>query len=131
MKIVENIAGLVSSKIEILKSVTSIIKLETKLAALSIFPLIMNVCLLFVVLLSLWLSSMTLLGYSFHYLFNNTFISLGLLVLLNLIFFFVLYHSLLMNLKKMSFEKTREYFSNTVDDKHALTKTDKRPTRNN
>jgi len=118
MKIIDHIAGLVSGKIDMMKSVMSIVKLETKLAALSIFPLIMNVCLLIVVLLSLWFSSMTLLGYTLIYIFKNIFLALGLLVILNLFFLIILHHGLMVNLRQMSFEKTREYFSKKEEDEH-------------
>lgn len=127
MSIIEQIAGLVSGKIDIAKSVAKIIKLETKLAALSVYPLILNLCVMLIVLMSLWLSSMVLVGYCLNYVLHNTFLALGIVVLINIGLLTILHQVLLLNLRKMSFEKTREYFSHKVEDEYnGLTTTDQR-----
>ncbi|WP_019217440.1 hypothetical protein [Legionella tunisiensis] len=105
MNIIEHVEGLVSGKIRIIKLVTRIIKLEAKLAGLSIYPLLLNVCLLLITLTTLWLSAMLLLGYLFTQLFGNTFLGIFIVLLFNLGFSFLLANYLRSNLEKMSFKK--------------------------
>lgn len=112
MKIIEEIEGLVSSKLAVMKTMMSIIKLETRLAGLSIFPLLLNVCMLLIVLMTLWASTMTLLGYFLIVTFDNPMLAIGSIVLLNLAIILGLSKYLAFNLKQMSFEKTREYILN-------------------
>ena len=120
MKLIEQIEGLVSNKIATLKTIFSIVKLEARLAGLSIFPLLLNVCMLFVILITLWLSIMFLIGYC-AVLFLGTFLSAGFLILfLNLSLLLGLLKYLKYNLNNMSFEKTRAYLSSkesSEDDK--------------
>lgn len=112
MKLLEETQGLVSSKITILKAITRVIKLETKLAGLSIFPLLLTVCLLLVVLMSLWFTSMLLVGYFILMSLQSLMLTLIALVVLNGLFLGLIVNSLVSNLKKMSFEKTRELLLN-------------------
>lgn len=111
MSVIEEIEGYVSSKVKGIKTLFLMISLEAKLARLSIFPLIINVCMLFVVLITLWSSLMLLIGYFTILTFNNYFMAIGIIVLLNLALLFGLLKYLTYNLSNMSFEKTREYFS--------------------
>lgn len=108
MKWLEEAEGLVSSKITIVQALMRVITLETKLAGLSIFPLLLTVCLLLVVLMSLWFTSMLLLGYFIAISLHSLMLTLMALVVLNGLFLGLVVNSLASNLKKMSFEKTRE-----------------------
>ena len=118
MAIFEHIEGLVASKWGILQSAIALIKLEARLAGLSVYPLLLNICLIFIVVTTLWLSAMLLLGCFFAATFDNYVISISLIIVLNLSLFFLLLRYLSFNLKKMSFEKTREYFGTHEEKPH-------------
>jgi len=119
MKILEEIEGLVSSKICVIKTIISIIKLETRLAGLSIYPLLLNICMLLVVLIAMWGSTMLLLGYLVIFVSDSNLLAIISILLLNSGLFLGLLKYLMFNLKKMSFEKTREYIAKreSQDDK--------------
>lgn len=115
MNLFEQIEGLVSNKLATMKTILSIFKLEARLAGLSIFPLILNVCLLFIIIITLWLSTMVIIGYV-ALLFLGTFLpSIFLILILNLVLFIALLRYLSFNLKSMSFEKTRAFLSPAED----------------
>ena len=118
MKIVEEIEGFFSSKLGVIKAVITIIKLETRLAGLSVFPLLLTMCMLFVVLIATWLSSLLLLGYFAKLMFDNIILAIVAVLLLNVGLFLGLLKYLAFNLKKMSFEKTRAYISNKESNEH-------------
>ena len=115
MAFFEHLEGLVSSKLGILHTAIAMVKLEARLAGLSIFPLLLNVCFLFVVLITLWFTAMLLLGYFAIVAFGNNLLGVLLVFLFNLAVFFVLLNYLSFNLRKMSFEKTRKYFSTQAE----------------
>ncbi|QDP72645.1 hypothetical protein FOG18_08795 [Legionella israelensis] len=113
MKAIDELTGLVSSKLEVFKAIFSLIKLEIRLAGLSVFPLLLNLCLLIVILLSTWISIMVLGGYALEKLFDSIFLALVSVCGLNILFFIILLRYLKFNLKKMSFEKTRQILADT------------------
>ncbi|KTD26843.1 hypothetical protein [Legionella israelensis] len=113
MKAIDELTGLVSSKLEVFKAIFSLIKLEIRLAGLSVFPLLLNLCLLIVILLSTWISIMVLGGYVLEKLFDSIFLALVSVCGLNILFFIILLRYLKFNLKKMSFEKTRQILADT------------------
>ncbi|WP_058388934.1 hypothetical protein [Legionella oakridgensis] len=118
MRIVDELLGLVSSKLEMIKTIIAIMKLETRLARLSVFPLLLNLCMLFVVLITLWWTAMCMLGYSVHLLYNNTIIAISSVLFLNLIVFILLLKYLQFNVKNMGFTKTREILFQHKDGHH-------------
>lgn len=122
MKLLEEIDGLVSSKIEVIKTLISIIKLETRLAGLSVYPLLLNVCLLMIVSMTLWFSCMLLLGYVALFILNNIIIAISSILFLNALLFVGLLHYMKFNLQKMSFEKTREHISTRENEHHGQEK---------
>jgi hypothetical protein len=126
MKVLEEINGLVSNKIGVIKTVLSIFKLETRLAALSVYPLLLNICMLILVLLSIWFSSMLLLGYFILSLSGNIFAAVGSVLLINIVLFVGLLKYLSYNLQNMSFEKTREWISGREIEHHEQEKENKR-----
>ncbi len=111
MKIFEQIEGLASDCLGIVKTVISIAKLETRLAGLSVYPLLLNIGMLLIVLMTIWMSAMLGLGYFFTLTFGSAVMALIFVLLINVGFFILLLSYLKFNLKNMSFEKTREYFS--------------------
>lgn len=118
MKIVEELEGLVTSGLGLMQSIISIVKLETRLAGHSIFPLLLNVCMIGVIVMTLWMSTMALLGYCVVLAFDTILGALCFVLILNLTVLFGLFKYLQFNLKNMSFRKTRAYFSGKESDKH-------------
>ena len=118
MKLFDQIEGLVSGKLNVIKTVVSLIKLEARLAGLSVYPLLINVCMLFIVLITVWLSTMLLLGYLSIMAFSNAITAILIVLLINIMVFIGLLKYLMFNLKNMSFEKTREYFAHKESDEH-------------
>lgn len=112
MKIFDELTGLVSSALGELKTAYTIMKLESRLAAQSIFPLMLGVCLALFLLFSLWVSTLILIGYGIFLLLNHIFYSLSIVFIMNLVFLLVAVKIIQFNLRCMSFEKTRHYLSN-------------------
>lgn len=111
MNVIEDIGGLVSNKIEVFKTIYAIVKLETRLAGLSILPIILNTVMILVVVMTLWSSMMILVGHSLVQFFSSFVAGVLGVMCLNLMLVFGLIQYLSFNLKNMSFEKTRAYFN--------------------
>ncbi|MGL6028709.1 MAG: hypothetical protein ACRC0B_02535 [Legionella sp.] len=111
MKIIEELEGYVSNKIGIVSTLLSLFKLEARLAGLSLYPLLVNLCMLLITLLTTWFSAMLFVGYLFYIYFGTLMLSMALVFILNLILIACLLKYLTYNLKSMSFMKTRKYFS--------------------
>jgi hypothetical protein len=126
MKIFDQIQGLASNSLGVVKTVFSIMKLEAKLAGMSIYPFLLNICMLFIVLITLWCSAMVLMGYLIAINTGYITIAIGSVLALNLIVGILLLSYLKFNLKCMSFEKTREYFETGKTDYARVEKTNPR-----
>jgi hypothetical protein len=113
MNIIEALEGLVSGKLNIIKTVIVIMKLEARLAGDSLLPLIVNLCMIFGVLITIWLLTMFILGYFLMLAFDNALYALLSIWIVNVSLFFGLFRCVRSNLNNMSFEKTRHYFSKT------------------
>lgn len=111
MEALKQLESLIYEKISVFKTVLTLIRLEAKLAGLSVFPLLLNVCMLFIVLLTVWFSGMFFLGYCISLVSNRLFLAIFSVLLLNIGLLIGLLKYLSFNLKNMSFQKTREYFS--------------------
>lgn len=118
MKIFEHIEGLVYGKLSIVKMVMEMVRLEARLAGLSVYPLLINLCMLLIVLMTTWLVAMVLMGYGVLLAFERPLVAIISVLALNVVLLGVLLNYLSFNLKKMSFEKTREFFSNTAGNEH-------------
>lgn len=130
MKLFEHIEGLASGYVGITKTVLSIIKLETRLAGLTVYPLILNICMLLIVLMTVWISVMGLIGYFVALAFGNALIVISSILAINIVLLIILLFYLKYNLKNMSFEKTRAYFSAIGKNEYdKLTKTGDSPDR--
>jgi hypothetical protein len=121
MELFQHIEGFIDSKIKVAKTFLLLIKLEAKLAGLSIFPLLLNLCMVFIILLTLWLTVMALLGMTILVFIGNSFVALFLVLVVNFVLLFFLNHYIKENLRRMSFEKTRESLRRS--DEHAINKT--------
>lgn len=124
MEALKQLEALVAAKISVIKTAWSLMRLEAKLAGLSVFPLLLNICMLFVVLITLWLTAMFLVGYLAFWASNRFLLSISLVLLLNIGFLLGLLKYLSFNLKCMSFPKTREYFSEKSVEHEQLEKAD-------
>jgi hypothetical protein len=109
MQALEDIEGLISNKIGEVKALIELTKLEAKLAGLSILPVIINVCMIFSVLVAIWSTTMISLGYLIIWVGGNLVIALSVVMIFNIVFLALLMKFLISNLRKMSFEKTRQY----------------------
>ncbi len=112
MRIFDELFGLVSSKVNIFKTLMVLLKLEARLAGMSVFPLLVNICLLFVIFISTWILTIILIGFGIYQFYPNAWVALGSVFGFNLIVLGILVKYLLFNLKKMTFEKTRKFWSN-------------------
>lgn len=106
------IENLVSAKLEAVKTAVSIFQLETRLASLSVYPLLLNLCCLLIGLMGIWTSSMLAIGYILELWMHNLLLCILAVLLLNMFIVFGLLKYLSFNLKNMSFEKTRQYLAN-------------------
>ncbi|WP_454781901.1 hypothetical protein [Legionella sp. WA2022007384] len=132
MEVLKQLEGLIAAKISVFKTVCSLIRLEARLAGLSLFPLLLNICMLFVVLITAWLTAMFLTGYLvflvlgyWELLIPHRFlVSISLVFLLNGGLLLGLLKYLSFNLNSMSFPKTREFFSQKSVEHEKLEKAD-------
>lgn len=123
MKVLSHLEGFISENIKVAKTFISLVKLEARLAGLSIFPLLLNLCMLIVITFGVWLSAMLLLQYFLQLWLGNYITSISLVFLFNLIIFFTLIKNVSLYLKRMSFAKTRESLNHQVRANHESTKT--------
>ncbi|KTD64919.1 hypothetical protein Lsan_0912 [Legionella santicrucis] len=125
MEAFKQLEALIAAKISIIRTVLSLFRLEARLAGLSVFPLLLNICMLLVIFITVWLTAMFLFGYFVALTSNNLFLALFLILLLNIGLLLGLTKYLSYNLNNMSFQKTREYFSQHQSTEHEkLKKTD-------
>lgn len=120
MKILEEIISLVSDKISVFKSVGSIIKLETRLAGLSIVPFLLSIIVLLISVMGLWLVAAVLMGYGIFQLSDSILIAIVSVLVLNIAACLGLVKYLVFNIKNMSFEKTREYLFHRENGDHEI-----------
>jgi hypothetical protein len=118
MEALKHLEELVSAKKSVIKNAYALFSLEAKLAELSAFPLVVNICMLFVVLLTLWFTAMFVLGYFLLLANYGLLLSIGLILLINIGLLLALLKYLFFNLKSMSFQKTREFFSKNKREEH-------------
>lgn len=127
MKLFDQIEGFASSFFSTISALFSIIKLEARLAGLSVYPLLLNLCMLFIVLMTIWLSSMVLMVYYLIIVSGSLVMAIGMMTLLNIGLFLLLLKYMQFNLRNMSFVKSRAYFSKKGTDEHEqLEKTNNR-----
>ncbi|WP_454785048.1 hypothetical protein [Legionella sp. WA2024007413] len=110
MEFLKQLKELINAKISVYKTAYSLLSLEAQLARLSIVPLLLTIFMLFIVLITVWLSITVLIGYSFFLFFNRPILAFFLIIFLNIGLLLGLIRYLSFNIKNMSFEKTRAYF---------------------
>ncbi len=114
MRLLNELEGYVSSQFSVIKTALTMTKLEAKLAGLSLYPLLINVCFLLVCLTSTWVTLMVAFGYVLVYFFGSLPLAFSGVLLLNIITAGLLLKYLRFNLKQMSFQKTRAYLSGSL-----------------
>lgn len=122
MELFNHLEGFIIGNMKVAKTFFSLVKLEARLAGLSIFPLLLNVCFLFVILLTLWMATMVLLGLIAFVFLENSILATVIVLIANLIFVFIVIKAVQKNLRYMSFEKTRETLQQQLGGKNELTK---------
>jgi len=115
MSIINHLEGLVSNKLQIIKSIFLLFKLEARLAITSIKAVIVTGILLVVILLTLWVALLALMAYFIMLLFNSVLLGFAVMIGINIIVLFILYYFLKKNLTNMSFQKTRECISSNLE----------------
>lgn len=116
MRILTDIESLVSAQLEVMKTAYSLLKVETRLAGLSIFPLLINLLLLLVSLIGTWTVGMVAMGYLIYLFLPNILLCMVVVLVLNFVILLGLLQYLSFNLKNMSFEKTRQFLNQTERD---------------
>lgn len=116
MSLFEDIEGFVSGQLSTIKSLIALIALETRLARLSILPLLLTLGVIVVILLTLWTTSMLLIASFIFNITQSISQSIAAILALNLILLFGLLKYLAFNLKNMSFVKTRSFFKQQEND---------------
>lgn len=111
MTALTDIAAFIKHQTEALRLVVRLISLEAKLAGLTVFPLLMCFCFLCISCLTLWLSTMGLVGYVVHEITHQTWLAFLFLMLINGGLMLMCLSKLSQYKSDMSFEKTRAYFS--------------------
>lgn len=111
MNLLIDIENLVSAKLDVVKTAVSILKLETRLAGLSVYPLLLNLCFLLVGLVGMWTTAMLALGYILELWIHNILLSLVTVLALQIMIIFGLLKYLSFNLNNMSFSRTRQFIA--------------------
>ncbi|KTD54290.1 hypothetical protein Lsai_3112 [Legionella sainthelensi] len=124
MEVFKQLEALIAAKISVIRTALCIFRLEARLAGLSVFPLLLNICMLLVICITVWLTAMFLLGYFVALSSKSLILALFLILLLNIGLLLGLTKYLSYNLNNMSFPKTREYFSQQSTEHEKLKKTD-------
>ena len=123
MRVLQEIEGLVSSKLELIKSIFSIIKLEARLAGLSIIHLLICVFLLFIITISTWSLILAFIGYCTYLLYPSLCLAIIIPLLLNVLLTYILVRYLISNAKTMTFEKSRKYLFTKESDPNDFAET--------
>lgn len=112
MKFIDHLEGIVASKIEVIKGICTLFKLEAKLAGSSIIPMLVSVGAMIALIMTVWLTGMLLIGYLVT-ISTGGYVSIGILLVLflNLGLFVYTLKFMGTSLRHMSFERTRASLS--------------------
>ncbi|HBI22306.1 MAG TPA: hypothetical protein DDY37_06980 [Legionella sp.] len=109
MSLIDEAVDLVSSQVHWMKTCLSITRLEATLAGLSVYPLLVLVCLFMVCFMGFWCTSLLFLGLVLMQALGNLMVVLGLICVTNALLLCLILRYLHLYLKRMRFEKTRAY----------------------
>lgn len=113
MKLTGHFAGLISSRFAVVRDLFSLIMLEARLAGASLMPLLILLCIFFVLFMSFWLILIGLISYIFWILLGDILLVINIIFLLNLLLLFVILKSIKIRANRISFAKTREVLTNS------------------
>ncbi|PJD95434.1 MAG: hypothetical protein CK426_04265 [Legionella sp.] len=113
MNYLSQLEAFFSGQLKTFKMLATLIRLEAKLARMTLFPLLINVCMIFVILITSWASMMVLLGYAVFCITQMYWISIVSVCITNMLALLGLLKYLAFNLNAMSFAKTRHYLLKT------------------
>ena len=115
---------LLSKRINTIKDVFNLMRLEAKLAYVSFYRLIINLIMSLIALTSTWLTLLVFLTYEMACYFHNWTIALLSALALNILLVTIFSLLIKSNLKSMRFEHTREYLLQTSEKgkKHGIQK---------
>lgn len=111
MNLLKAFEGLLFTRVSIFKSVCKLANLEIQLARLSIYPLIIWICLLIPVLSTLWLTILLGAGYGLQLLFKDLWITVSVLCLTQLGLILIIVGSIKKHLNRMKLSHTRDYLN--------------------
>lgn len=112
MKFIENLDGLLSAKLNLVKDLFSLVRLEANLAGLSLYPLLINLVLCLVFTLSTWLTLSLLIGYLIVFWGGNLLIAILAVLFLNGCVVAFTLRGIAKAIYQMSFAKTRACLTN-------------------
>ena len=119
MNFIEQLEGLVSSRIAVAKGIWTLLKLEAKLARLNVVPLLIAFGAMAALLITTWLTLMLLIGYLVTVV-TGGYLAVGIIVVLLINIGFVGYTLKWISacIQRMSFERTRSCFADKYKDNH-------------
>lgn len=110
MEIITPIQQIILARFKVARLFLSLFHLEAKLAILSIYPLLLVFSISFALLIVGWLLIMMLIILLSLNQFNSAIPGTVIAILLNWILLAFFYRKLILNVEKLSFQKTRKYF---------------------
>jgi hypothetical protein len=111
MKLIEDVEQFIESQLNSVRMLFDLVRLEAKLARMTLVPLVINFCLILVSIIMLWLSAMGLVGYVLIRLSNPIWLTLIIILILNFSLLFGLLRYLTFNLTALSFSQTRRHLT--------------------
>lgn len=111
MNILKAFQGLLLSRLSIAKSVSKLAFLEMKLARLSIFSLLIWICLLMPVLIGFWGITLSLVLIGLYLLVDNFVLCLTILGSIHLIFLIIIICFIRKHIKRIQLSHTRNYLN--------------------
>ena len=111
MSILTLFTDLVSKQMQSMRLCLKLARMEAQLARMTIFPLILNLCMIVLCVISLWCSMMGIVGYGLLLTLHNLMLAMGCVCLFNVLLFCLAMKWLSININRMSFEKTRQYLT--------------------
>ncbi|MDX1837512.1 hypothetical protein DIZ81_06210 [Legionella taurinensis] len=119
MKLLTELEGFITGKISLVKTLVSLIRLEARLAGQSVYPLLVNACLLLTLLITTWATVAVLIGYGLLLVSGSLIVTLLLILFIHLALLALSAGRLKTNLHRMSFARTRHYLNAPKDKPHA------------
>jgi hypothetical protein len=107
MKFSEHLEGFISDRIVIAKGIFTLFKLEARLARLNIYPLILSLGVLALLIVSLWLTIITLVAYLMVLFTKQPLMAIAAVLVLNVGLLVYIIKNITLRLQQMSFKKTR------------------------